>query len=138
MKTIYLILFTISLANLSIAQSSTDKTAKDESHAKLVANQESSKSITSFAGVNELNAQLKKHLKLPSVVQEFNLEGKILVRVKLDEKGKILDTKIVKGLDESVDKSILKALAKIEKVEPIVIGGKATAKTVELSVLVKP
>ena len=137
MKTICIILLSLSITTIGISQETAENTSNKEKKVVPVSNNEKKvKKVNSFEGINELNQKIKEQIKLPAIVRQEGIEGTVLVNVDLDAKGNIKKVVVLEGLHPEVDMSVKDTIYKIKKVQPIVFKGKATAKTIQLKVLV--
>lgn len=138
MKTLCILLFSLTLSSIGFSQATAEHTKEAEKKVVLVKNKsEKVNKSNSFEGVNQLNSKLKEQLILPAIVTQEGIEGTVLVNVNLDSKGFITKVKLVEGLHKEVDKTITEAIKKIKQVDPIKIRGKAVPKTIQLSVVVE-
>ena len=133
--TLLIACFTLSIGNGQLA--------KNDKNAISVKNESSTDEMVIIKNqrdqviLKQLSLKLKENLKLPSVVEEFNITGKSLVNVHIDETGKITKSEIVKSLGRSVDKSIQKALKKIEYIDLAELTSAAEATVVQVPVVVE-
>lgn len=85
-------------------------------------------------GNNELIAFLLKNLKYPKRAKKNNIEGKVYVKFRVDEKGRITDAKVVKSVDEDLDEEALRVVNKMPNWSPYMIDGEIKASYLMLPV----
>ena len=73
-------------------------------------------------------AEVVKIVKLPfpEEVMKLNIEGAVIVRISIDETGRVVKAKVVKGVHPELDRLSVKALLQSE-VKPAIKDGKAVA-----------
>lgn len=87
--------------------------------------------------IQELSTKMMKHLRLPDMVNEYNIQGKVLASVHVDAEGNVNNVEIIDGLGKSIDRSVTKAFLKVKNIEPIIVNGKASETTVILPILIR-
>ena len=87
--------------------------------------------------IQELSKKMMKHLRLPDMVNEYNLQGKVLASVQIDAEGKVRNVEIIEGLGKSIDRSVTKAILKVKSIEPIIVNGTASETNVLLPIFIK-
>jgi protein TonB len=75
-------------------------------------------------GQKALMDLIYKNITYPQDAAENGIEGKVILRFVINSEGKIVQPSISKGLYPSIDREVLKVIAKIPKFEPGKIGGK--------------
>lgn len=78
-------------------------------------------------GNNELIAFLVKNLKYPKKAKKNNVEGKVYVKFRIDDKGRITDAKVVKSVDDELDEEALRVVNKMPKWSPYIMDGEIMA-----------
>jgi len=68
-------------------------------------------------------------IKYPSIAQENGIQGKVIVNFMVDRDGRILNAKIARGVDPSIDKEALRVVMTLPKWKP----GMQRGKTVRVS-----
>ncbi len=81
-------------------------------------------------GVNALMSDIVAAVKYPEEAKKNGIQGKVYVSFVVDEKGKIKDTKIARGVDPSLDKEALRVVSGLEKTWT---PGKDKGKTVKVA-----
>ena len=79
-------------------------------------------------GDAELMKWLTKNLKYPSVAQENGIQGRVLVSFVVNKDGSIVDPKIVRSVDPSLDKEAIRVVSSMPKWTP----GRQRGKTVRV------
>lgn len=79
-------------------------------------------------GYNALTAWLYKNLKYPSVAQENGIQGRVMVSFVVNKDGSIVDPKIIRSVDPSLDKEAIRVVSSMPKWTP----GKQRGKTVRV------
>ena len=130
--TLLLASFMISLGNAQVAKNDQEAQNSSQTEESVLIKKATDKAILA-----ELNGRLKETLKLPSIVQEFNITGKSLVNVHIDATGKITKTEIIKSLGKSVDKSIHKAFSKINEINTVAFTKDSEMTVVQVPVVVE-
>ena len=93
--------------------------------------------LNNVRAVDYLRSRLKASLVLPDFVTRYEYSGEGAYNVWIDKEGLIQDVVIVKTLGRNIDMAVIKAINKIEKVEPIVINGTQKAQIVQLPLIIK-
>jgi TonB family protein len=78
-----------------------------------------------------------KKITYPNKAIDDKVEGSVDVRIRVDEKGRIVDSQVVKGIGAGCDKEVLKAINKMPKWSPAEKDGEPVAKYYLLSVAFK-
>lgn len=79
-------------------------------------------------GEKALMEWLTKNLKYPSVAQENGIQGRVLVSFVVNKDGSIVDPKVVRSVDPSLDKEAIRVVSAMPKWAP----GKQRGKTVRV------
>lgn len=79
-------------------------------------------------GEQALMAWLTKNLKYPSVAQENGIQGRVMVSFVVNKDGSIVDPKIVRSVDPSLDKEAIRVVSAMPKWTP----GRQRGKTVRV------
>jgi TonB family protein len=66
---------------------------------------------------------LTKNIVYPESAKEKGIEGKVLIKVYIDEQGNVFDTEIIKSLEKSCDEAAINAVKKL-KFTPAKVNGK--------------
>lgn len=69
-------------------------------------------------GEKALLNYLGKNIRYPSEALEKQIEGKVIIGFYINEKGKIMDPKIVQSLDPKCDKEAIRVIKRMPKWEP--------------------
>ncbi|MBQ0142946.1 MAG: energy transducer TonB [Prevotellaceae bacterium] len=69
-------------------------------------------------GMEALLAYLGKNTKYPSIAQENNIQGRVIVEFIVNKDGSIVEPKIIKSLDASCDKEALRVVKTLPKWKP--------------------
>ncbi len=88
-------------------------------------------------GESRMRQYFARKITYPSRALNNGVEGNVNVRVKVNESGKIVDSKVVNGIGMGCDREVLKAINKMPKWEPGLTDGKPTAKYYMISVAFK-
>ena len=89
------------------------------------------------SAIDFLRTQLKSTLVLPDFVNRYDFSGKGVFNIRIDVAGTIQDVEVIESLGSNVDRAVIKAIHKIEKVDPIVINGTQKAQVVQLPLIIK-
>ncbi len=81
-------------------------------------------------GVNALMSDIVSAVKYPEEAKKNGIQGKVFVSFVVDEKGKIKDTKIARGVDPLLDKEALRVVGELSKTWT---PGKEKGKTVKVA-----
>ncbi len=68
---------------------------------------------------------LSETTKYPAVAKENNIQGKVLVQFIVDEKGKAINPRIIRGIDPSLDAEAIRVINAMPKWNPGILKGKA-------------
>jgi len=85
-------------------------------------------------GSNELNSYLVKNLKYPAMALEMGIQGKVYVEFSVMQDGSIDDIKILRGIDQSLDKEAIRVLKNMPKWMPAESEGRRVKRTVVLPI----
>jgi TonB family protein len=69
------------------------------------------------AAIKEISTHIKKKLRIPARVKEFNVKGQTLVSVEIDKTGLIKEVKVIESINSSLDKAIIKTIKQMKKIE---------------------
>ena len=74
----------------------------------------------SFQGgdLNSFRAWFTKNLKYPPIAAENGIQGKVYVQFAVNSKGEVVDVKVVRGVDPSLDKEAIRVITSSPKWEP--------------------
>ena len=75
-------------------------------------------------GVSALMAYLNKNVKYPVVAWENGVQGRVIVSFVVDEDGAILDPKVARSVDPSLDREAIRVVRKMPKWIPGMLDGK--------------
>lgn len=88
---------------------------------------ESASATANKFSMDQLAKQISQNLNYPEKYEAFAIEGKSIIKVKIDEQGKVKDYLIVESMGEAFDQEISKAMLKVKAIKPIQVNGKAAA-----------
>lgn len=77
---------------------------------------------------NTFRAWVQSHLKYPEIASENGISGKVFVNFVVDKTGKVVDAKVVRGVDPSLDQEALRVVNSSPKWTP----GKQRGKPVKV------
>lgn len=80
--------------------------------------------------------ELLKDLVYPAEAKEKNIEGKVILKLKIDNKGNVVDVKVEKSLGYGCDEAAVYTMKKA-KFSPAVLNGKNVESEVLLPVMFK-
>lgn len=69
-----------------------------------------------FSG--NMSAWLAQHVKYPVVAEENGIQGRVVVSCVIDQDGSVIDAKVVKSVDPSLDKEALRVVKSMPKWQP--------------------
>ena len=69
-------------------------------------------------GMEALLAYLGKNIKYPSIAQENNIQGRVIVEFVVNKDGSIVEPKVIRSLDASCDKEALRVIKTMPKWKP--------------------
>jgi len=74
----------------------------------------------SFQGsdVNSFRDWVTKNLKYPEIAIKKGISGKVFVQYAINSKGEVVDVKVVRGVDPSLDKEVIRVISSSPKWEP--------------------
>ena len=61
---------------------------------------------------------LQKNLKYPSIAQENGIQGRVLVQFVVNKDGSIVDPKVLRAVDPSLDKEAMRVVQSMPKWTP--------------------
>lgn len=76
-------------------------------------------------GMAGLMQYLSKNIKYPTIAQENGTQGRVTVRFVVNADGSIVDAKVIRGVDPSLDKEALRVINSMPKWKPGMQRGKA-------------
>ena len=139
MKKSYILTLAVLLSFTSYAQLAVNTSGpSDEERSELVSSKKSSVDAKAEKrSIQELSKKMMKHLRLPDMVNEYNIQGKVLASVQVDAEGNVKDVEIIEGLGKAVDKSVTKAILKVKSIKPIIVNGTASEAKILLPIVIK-
>jgi protein TonB len=81
-------------------------------------------------------AELVKNVKYPKAAKEEGIMGKVFVKAKIDENGDVIETEVVKSVNEDLDAAAVKAV-KLTKFIPGEKDGKKVTSEVTIPIKFK-
>jgi protein TonB len=69
---------------------------------------------------------LSDNLNYPEIAKEANIQGRVLVRFWIDEKGSVEDVQILRGIGGGCDEEVKRVVSKMPRWRPGTFGGKPT------------
>jgi TonB family protein len=66
-------------------------------------------------GYEKLHKKISQKVKIPKKMRQVSFEGRVFVQVIINKKGKMYDAKILKGINQDLDKEVLKTVNKFAK-----------------------
>ena len=94
--------------------------------------------LASFDGgsSNKFKIWVDKHKRYPRKAKKLGLHGRVIVQFTIDETGKLVDAKVIRGVDELLDKEALRViLAAPDKWLPALKNGKPVKQTYTFPVI---
>ena len=94
--------------------------------------------LASFDGgsSNKFKIWVDKHKRYPRKAKKQGLHGRVIVQFTIDETGKLVDAKVIRGVDELLDKEALRViLAAPDKWLPALKNGKQVKQTYTFPVI---
>lgn len=88
-------------------------------------------------GESKMRQFFARKISYPDEAINNRVEGNVNVRIKVDERGRIVDSQVVKGIGAGCDKEVLKAINKMPKWNPAEKNGEPVSKYYLLSVAFK-
>ena len=86
--------------------------------------------------ITEISDYIRIHVNFPVDPLEYANEAHVKIQVSINAFGEIIDTRFVEG-NKRVGKEVLKTLASLERVSPILINGVPTSQTIQLPLIFK-
>ena len=77
-------------------------------------------------GLQALLALIHKKLKYPSSCLKKKIQGRVILRFVIEEDGSIGEIKVVKGLNEDMEKEAIRVIRRLKKFKPATLDGKPT------------
>jgi protein TonB len=69
-------------------------------------------------GMDALMAYLSKNIKYPSIAQENNIQGRVIVEFVVNKDGSIVEPKVMRSVDQSLDKEAMRVISAMPKWNP--------------------
>ncbi len=85
-------------------------------------------------GPSKMEQFLKDNVVYPTLALEHDINGKVDVQIRIDEKGNISRKQIIKGLGYGCDEEVLRAIATMPKWNPALKQGKPVSKSYVITV----
>lgn len=81
-----------------------------------------------------LNRWVYEYIKYPDSAIRSGIEGRVIADFVVDEKGKVAQVEIVRGLDDEIDAQVVKVIKASPKWKPATIGGKPVSVRISVPV----
>lgn len=131
----FTLLFTLSFAENSIAQANSQTTtAVEKSEGADVVKQQNNQEepvftvveqMPSFPGGDEARVKyMVSNIKYPENARKNGIQGKVFVTFVVEKSGKITDIRVLKSVDEELDKESVRVISEMPKWKPGMDGGK--------------
>lgn len=124
-----------------------ERIAAEKAEAERVAKEEEAKNAAKKTSVikdpsypggeGKMRQFFARKISYPDEAINNRVEGNVNVRIKVDEKGRIVDSQVVKGIGAGCDREVLKAINKMPKWNPAEKDGEPVSKYYLLSVAFK-
>ena len=85
-------------------------------------------------GIKALRKYIATHIVYPEIAKKNGITGKVYVQFIINEKGKIEQVKVVRGVDPSIDKEAIRIIKNLPTWEPGKQGGKPVKVTFTLPI----
>jgi protein TonB len=69
-------------------------------------------------GMDALMAYLSKNIKYPSIAQGNNIQGRVIVEFVVNKDGSIVEPKVMRSVDQSLDKEAMRVISAMPKWNP--------------------
>jgi protein TonB len=76
-------------------------------------------------GMDKLMEYLSKNIKYPSIAQENNIQGRVIVEFVVNKDGSIVEPKVMRSVDTSLDNEAMRVIKSMPKWNPGKQRGKA-------------
>ncbi len=80
---------------------------------------------------------VQANIKYPNELAETSISGRVIVQFSVDQKGKVVDIKILRGLDPLLDNEVIRVLNSSPKWSPAKQGGRAVKQTFTIPIVFK-
>jgi len=122
----------LSTGNLLRAE---DKDLKTESkNNENYINQVNTKAPCFKGGENEMVKFIQKNITYPEYTRSTNIQGTVIVTVKIDKSGKIIESSVNKSVHAALDNEALRVINKMPDWEPGTINGEPSELYVEIPI----
>lgn len=85
----------------------------------------------------DINSSLAKHIRYPDLARENNIEGRVVVRFRVDEQGDLQDITIMKGVSENINREAINAVKAMHNWTPAIRDDKPTSMDFTLPITFK-
>ena len=85
--------------------------------------------------VNEFAKWVNRHLRYPEIAKENGVQGRVTAQFTVDEEGQVTDVRILRGVDESLDKEALRVISLSPRWEPATRNGEPVSVTFTFPVI---
>jgi TonB family protein len=107
----FFLLFAIAVSASTVAQS--QNVGKDAKHAQVFTYVDQ---MPKFAG--DLNKYLAEHLQYPKSAQQQKIEGRVVLKFQIDERGTVQDVQVVKAAQSDLDAEAIRVVKNMPAWEP--------------------
>lgn len=83
-------------------------------------------------GQEALLSQLSTNVKYPQLAREYSIEGTVVLRLSLDDRGQITKREIVRSLGFGCDEAALEAVTALDRFKPAKRTGHRSSSTIYL------
>lgn len=74
--------------------------------------------------INNFNKWVAEHIKYPDIASSTGISGKVFAQFAVNSKGKVVDVKILRGIDPSIDQEVVRAIESSPLWTPAKQGGR--------------
>lgn len=124
--------FLFCFANLSFSQNKNDNTTIDTLKAYEI--NELDEMAEFVGGVSEMSNFIYKNIKIPSCQKEIPISTKVQISFSVERDGSLSNFKVVKSIDQLIDKEVIRVIKYMPKWNP----GKVKGKAVKIKKIVIP
>ena len=71
-----------------------------------------------YGGCDKLNEYIAKNIHYPDIAREAAIQGQVIARFLIDEKGKIRDIQIIRGIGGGCDQEVIRIIKNMPNWEP--------------------
>ena len=90
-----------------------------------------------YGGCDKLNQYIAKNIHYPDIAREAAIQGQVIARFLIDEKGMIRDIQIIRGIGGGCDQEVIRIINNMPKWQPAYYNHRPVRSIYDLPVIFK-